>query len=63
MNAIKDISEVCNNGLNLICNALDIDVEGDSKEDMIEALSKFSTKSLKRVLAREKKKLGQKDIK
>ncbi len=63
MSVIKDISNVCNNGLNLICNALDIEVEGDSKEDMIEALSKFSTKSLKRVLAREKKKLGSKDIK
>ena len=63
MAVIKDISTVCNNGLNLICNALDIDVDGMSKEDMIEELKGYKTSVLKRVLLREKKKLGQKDLK
>ncbi len=63
MNVIKDIANVCNNGLNLICNALGIEVDGMSKKEMIEELDGFSTSKLKKVLLREKKKLGSKDLK
>ncbi len=62
MKVIKDIQNVCNNGLNLICNAMGIDVEGMSKEEMLEELEGFKTSKLKKVLIREKKRLGQKDM-
>ena len=63
MNVIKDIANVCNNGLNLICNAMGVDVEGMSKEEMIEELDGFKIGKLKKVLLREKKKLDKKDLK
>lgn len=55
---IKDIQGICPNGLNLLADALHIEnTENMSKEDLIKEFGGFSVKMLKKVLAREQKKL------
>ena len=59
---IKDINQICPNGLNLLADALHIEnTEEMSKEDLIKKFEGFSVKMLKKVLSRQKKILSLKN--
>ena len=60
---MKDISELCDNGLNLLADALGLDLDITSKDELIEELRTYKLSTLKRVLLRKRKKLNNNDLK
>lgn len=56
VNKIKDVEGICDNGLNLIKNAMEI--ESNNKEELIKKLKKVKISIIKKVLRKEQKKIN-----